>query len=551
MLGGHLRIERMIGSGGMGVVYLATNVRLQRPVAVKVQRSEGGGEGTARLIREAQSLARLTHPNVLTVYDVGEHGNAVYISMEYVDGGTARTWLQERPRPWRQILALYVQAARGLAAAHAAGIVHRDFKPENCLLGRDGRVRVADFGIAQGLGAPHPQTPHPRSNPGGHGLDPGLTMTGGMMGPPAYMAPEQLAGVPVDGRADQFAFCVSLLEALHGRRPFLGPTPGELLLQIRAGAIQAPPAGTRVPAWLSDSLRKGLHPDPAHRHTSMDALLAELTRARGSQWLWPIVGGGGGLSVLVLIGAAVAWSMWGTAPVTAGSTETDAGPTEAGESASETVAIQVGSSNPEPTRTTQEAAAPVGPPAPQPDLPPVSKEPLWDGRSTLVCAGSRDIEIIGKTISIDEGPAFQIGGDCQLAIRDCEIDADIILAGGGSDEVRIVLERSKVKARTSVVKMGGGARAELRDVEVLGPTEDHTFDLRGNVDFHISGTDSKSAEVIFVSGAATAHINDGRFEGSEAALVATGASQVVLGSPEFVGPMQQSGLATVRRHAKP
>ncbi|MBP9863710.1 MAG: serine/threonine protein kinase, partial [Kofleriaceae bacterium] len=198
VIAGTYRIERMLGVGGMGVVYLARDQRLGRDVALKLHATDAGARSVERLAREAAAIAQLSHPNVVTVYQIATHDGQPFVAMEYVDGGTARTWLAAEPRRASEILALYLDAGRGLAAAHAAGLVHRDFKPDNVLVGKDGRVRVADFGLVLGDvpvastdqatrdddGAPPPPTS--ATTP--------LTRTGTALGTPAYMAPEQHHG---------------------------------------------------------------------------------------------------------------------------------------------------------------------------------------------------------------------------------------------------------------------------------------------------------------------------------------------------------------------
>jgi serine/threonine protein kinase len=199
-----------IGAGGMGVVYAAYDPELDRRVALKLLRPDrfGSDADRLRLLREAQALARLADPHVVSVYDTGTFGDRVFVAVELVEGETLRQWLgglRAAPRSWREVLARFLPAGRGLAAAHAAGLVHRDFKPENVLLGRDGRVRVADFGLAEA--APEP----------GGKLAALPAEWGLVLGTPAYMAPEQLRGIAVDARSDQFSFCVALFEALYGR----------------------------------------------------------------------------------------------------------------------------------------------------------------------------------------------------------------------------------------------------------------------------------------------------------------------------------------------
>ncbi|HVE82771.1 MAG TPA: serine/threonine-protein kinase [Myxococcales bacterium] len=287
------------GSGGMGVVYAAYDPELDRKVALKILRSDAersplAAELRTRLLREAQAMARLSHPNVIPVYDVGTFGAQVFLAMEFVDGTTLtkhqRALPQDRGR-WRAVLQLYLQAGRGLAAAHAAGLIHRDFKPDNVLVSKDGQVRVVDFGLARpevpggpldgGPGA-EPEAPPPRSPQlsGRAILDTPLTQSGVLIGTPAYMPPEQLAGRDVDARTDQFSFCVALWEALHGERPFKGSSAQELGQAIMSGKSPVPPAGSaaKVPSRLRRILARGLSAEPEGRYPSMEALLAELAR---------------------------------------------------------------------------------------------------------------------------------------------------------------------------------------------------------------------------------------------------------------------------------
>ncbi|WP_170320033.1 serine/threonine-protein kinase [Polyangium spumosum] len=262
-----------VGAGGMGVVYAAYDPELNRRVALKVLRAEGHGEGSeearARLLSEAQTLARLAHPNVVAIHDVGVTGGDVFLVMEFVEGPTLAAWLAERRRPWQEVLPVFLQAGRGLAAAHEVGIVHRDFKPANVVVGRDGRVRVLDFGLARDGRAPGAAPAHAEES----------TAHSVVAGTPAYMAPEQHRGRRAGPRADQFSFCVALHEALHGARPFRGETRSEILDAIERGDVHAPRAA-EVPAWLDAALRRGLSAKPEARHPSLVELLALLERDR-------------------------------------------------------------------------------------------------------------------------------------------------------------------------------------------------------------------------------------------------------------------------------
>ena len=286
---GRFEVLSRLGAGGMGVVYSAYDPELDRNVAIKLLRPDlvagtAGSSGTSRLQREAQAMARLNHPNVATVHEVGTHDDQVFVAMEYVDGGTLREWLQ-RERDWRDVLAKYVDAGAGLAAAHAAGIVHRDFKPDNVMLDRDGRVRVMDFGLSRSRDAqPETQATAPVRPREVDPLATPLTATGAIMGTPAYMAPEQHRGRPADERSDQFAFCVALYEGLAGVRPFAGKTYPELVRNVLAGTMRPTPAQLRAPRHVLAAIQRGLSVDPTQRHASMDALLLQLRSDPGAKW---------------------------------------------------------------------------------------------------------------------------------------------------------------------------------------------------------------------------------------------------------------------------
>lgn len=277
---GRYFVVESLGQGGMGQVLLAYDPKLDRKVALKRVRRRRANlpeEARARLLREAQAMARLSHPNVLAVHDVTEIGGELFIAMEYVRGRTLREW-QREPRGWREILAMYCHAGEGLAAAHRAGLVHRDFKPDNVLIGEDGRVRVTDFGLARfesgiDLG------PDEATSPGA--LDSAAllhTETGVVVGTPGYIAPEALWGErgPL---SDQFSFFVALYEALTGVRPFEGRSLPAQIKAAERGQIRPPPPGHSLPKWLSRAVLKGLEADPARRFPSMAEALAALSHA--------------------------------------------------------------------------------------------------------------------------------------------------------------------------------------------------------------------------------------------------------------------------------
>jgi len=298
---GRFTAVRQIGAGGMGVVYMAYDEQLDRKVAVKLlQERPGAGAdaeslGHARLLREAQAMAHVSHPNVAAVYEVGTYEDQVFVAMELVEGKTLGQWLADAPRGWKEIVAVYVQAGRGLAAAHAAGIVHRDFKPENVIVGDDGRARVLDFGLAR-ASQTTPTLPPAEISASDLKLNTSLaarlTQAGSLMGTPAYMPPEQYLRAGTDARSDQFSFCVTLFEALYGARPFSGQTLSELMAAITRGKIRVPKQHRPVPGWIHEVVVRGLHVDADQRWPDMPTLLEALGRdpARRRR-RWAIRGG--------------------------------------------------------------------------------------------------------------------------------------------------------------------------------------------------------------------------------------------------------------------
>ncbi|WP_224250060.1 tetratricopeptide repeat protein [Hyalangium gracile] len=304
-VGRYLILEK-VGQGGMGTVYAAWDPDLGRRVAIKLlrmdkQHAEGRTVGQARLLREAQAMARVTHPHVISVYDVGTLGEGVFVAMEFVDGTTLKKWIKEKPHAWHEVLDTFVAAGRGLAGAHAAGLVHRDFKPDNVLIGKDGRIRVTDFGLAR-LAEEGAEPPRP-ALPAGAPVDESpelaqLTQDGHAVGTLMYMSPEQRRGEAPDARADQFSFCVALYWALFGVWPFerqrsakdadYSPAsshkgtsrPSQRTGDLRpvdptTGAFE-PPREPRVPAFVRRAILRGLAPDPKDRFPSMEALLTQL-----------------------------------------------------------------------------------------------------------------------------------------------------------------------------------------------------------------------------------------------------------------------------------
>ncbi|HTR56453.1 MAG TPA: protein kinase [Kofleriaceae bacterium] len=252
---GRYTLVRFLGRGGMGEVYVADDPELGRQVAIKVLRDDHGDR--ARLLREAQALAKLEHPHVVSVYDVGSTDDTVFLVMQLIDGDSIDRWQRDAHPGPRAIISAFVQAGRGLAAAHAAGLVHCDFKPSNVLIDRMGVVRVSDFGLARTAGE--------------HGE---------IAGTPAFMAPEQFEGTAT-AASDQFSFCVALWQALAGQLPYDVPSSLDTTTKVAPERPRkAMPRAARMPTRVARALERGLAIDPAQRFASMDELLAALTPAR-------------------------------------------------------------------------------------------------------------------------------------------------------------------------------------------------------------------------------------------------------------------------------
>jgi serine/threonine protein kinase/Tol biopolymer transport system component len=268
---GPYRIEAPLGEGGMGVVYRAFDTKLNRPVAIKFL-SDALADASARrrFQREAQTASSLNHPHILTVHDVGEWAGRQYIVTELVDGGTLGDWARAGTRTWRQTVELLSGVADGLAAAHQAGILHRDIKPGNILVARNGYAKLVDFGLAK---------LQERSGPGDVTVTESESRTrqGVVLGTVAYMSPEQASGEPLDARSDIFSFGVVLYEVLAGRRPFAGRTDLEVIEKIIHGSPG--PVPSDLPAAVRQIIEKALEKDPADRYQTARDLVVDLRRA--------------------------------------------------------------------------------------------------------------------------------------------------------------------------------------------------------------------------------------------------------------------------------
>jgi tetratricopeptide (TPR) repeat protein len=304
---GRFIVLEEVGRGAMGVVYAAYDPQLDRKVALKLLNADGrqAADLRARLLREAQTIASIDHPNVVTVHEAGTEGDDIYVAMEFAVGGTLRRWLQS-PRTPAEITEMFLQAGRGLAAAHAAGLVHRDFKPDNVLVTGHGVPRVADFGLVGHVEGSEAEASQVR-----------ITSSGAIVGTPQYMAPELLANRAATEQSDQFAFCVALYDALYGRPPFAGDTVEELTRNVLAGELVVP-ATPSVPARLRSALTRGLAPTPEQRWPTMTALLAEL-EPDARRVVWPYAAAG--IAVVIAGGALLLHS--GPAPEACATLATD------------------------------------------------------------------------------------------------------------------------------------------------------------------------------------------------------------------------------------
>ncbi|MBL4688166.1 MAG: serine/threonine protein kinase [Nannocystaceae bacterium] len=279
---GRYQIETLLGEGGMGSVYRAHDPKLDRTVALKVIRHARHDLLTeARFRREAKTMAALTHDNVVRVFDVDQEDRQLFIAMEYVEGGDLKHWLGRTRRPWDEVLRVFVKAGRGLQAAHDAGLVHRDFKPANVLMGEDGRVLVTDFGLARVFDPTDTSSESSEGLSGRHVLSDDLTAPGTAMGTFRYMAPEALRGGPANPLTDQYAWCIAVYEGLTGQR--------------REGPVDL--AALAVPSWVTDALRRGLEADADDRWPNMAALLKALHPPR--RWTWMRVAFGVGAAATV------------------------------------------------------------------------------------------------------------------------------------------------------------------------------------------------------------------------------------------------------------
>lgn len=278
-----------LGQGGMGEVYAAWDPVLDRKVALKLLKAEHQASGIAdelrlRLMREAQALARMTHPNVVTVHDVGVVDGQVYLAMEFVEGLTLTKWLAEKPRGWREILGIFLDAGEGLSAAHDSGVTHRDFKPDNVVISRDGRARVMDFGLAHAHeNQPQPAPTVPLTDTPTGSMRRRITLPGIMLGTPAYMSPEAMYGQKTDPRSDEFSFAIALFEALYGFRPFDGATAPAVAAEIQLNRLRPPPRKSGVPRRIYQLLQKALRANPDERFQTLRALLVQLGRRRSSR----------------------------------------------------------------------------------------------------------------------------------------------------------------------------------------------------------------------------------------------------------------------------
>ncbi|MDB4956553.1 MAG: Protein kinase [Myxococcales bacterium] len=305
-------IERCLGAGAMGVVYAAHDPQLERRVALKLlQPSQHRDELVPRLLREARMMAQLSHPNVVAVHEAGSIDGTPFVVMEQIEGQDLGAWCAAAPRGVDELVRIVADVARGLAAVHGVGLVHRDVKPGNILVGKDGRARLGDFGLA-GF---HEPGEHADSD---LDSDLRLTQTGQVVGTPAYMAPERFRGEDAVPASDQFSLCVVLYEALYGQRPFAGATFGELTRAVLAGEIREPRSDRRVPASIKRAIDRGLAIDPSARFPSVSALAVALEQRPRSRTRWAAVAG---VALLAIAGVALFVQPAATDPCAGGAGE--------------------------------------------------------------------------------------------------------------------------------------------------------------------------------------------------------------------------------------
>ncbi len=585
------RIERELGSGAMGVVLLATHLALDRRVALKVHRADNPAD-VARLAREAKALAKVQHPNVVGIYDVRESGGSLFIAMEYIEGESARSWMTRTELSWRARLEVCLQAARGLHAAHEAGLVHRDFKPENILIGADGRVLVADFGLARTPGAQpiDPETPSP-------GVDAQLTAVGAVTGTPAYMSPEQWRGGAVDARSDVFSLSVVIYEVLFGRRPFAGNTAGELVYAITRGMVRAPPPETPVPKNVFDVLRRGMAVAPGQRFGSVTMLVRALESAVSAP------GRAGvalafGLAVLVFGGiGTAAWALKASgaqeAPGVIFVESDDLDEAEAkGADELKPVAAVMPSVEPRPSpkppaagraahqeRPADASDTPTGPSeadiqaandhhedvserytqgeATQEELiaairavhavnrrsrdRPYALTP-WDGTSKLVCGLGQRIEIHDVDAKLGSGVAIEMELGCGLKLVNVNIDAPVAIEGKMSD--RLVIEGGTFKVSRKGIEIG------LVEIDIDGLTIEGDAPVAAEFGMHSLGKIANSSfeglTALRVGMHSEVLVEGGRMSG-KTALDAEMLSTVRIHGTELRGTVKQGLKARVER----
>ena len=480
VFGRYVLVER-IGSGAMGEVWVAIDPDLDRKIALKLLRSDRlrFRHYRRRLLAEARAMAKLRHPNVVSVHDVGEVDGQLFVAMEFVAGDTLAEWISAGPHPWQSVLAVMRQAGAGLTAAHEAGLIHRDFKPANVIIGSDARVRVLDFGLAQpdreshGAGAlASDSMVSGSSSVSGISGSSGISGVSGessglrrrsVQGTPAYMAPEQHRGHPAGPRSDLFAFCVTLFEALYGERPFAGEQRLAVAMAILGGQVRPIAKEQQAPAWVHRAVLRGLSVAPERRPADMRALLRELERSpreRRLRWL------GGALALTTAVAAAAL-------AVALDGHDDDDGCAQAGtaiaavwdESRRQTLvdAVAVG----EAKRWPGPAAAQRGE-----GLDRVARE--WDGAQRQLCRDRKAERVTDRL--------HQLRADCLTA----QLAGLETLAGFGGDQLEIQPESppsveaqvqpealAKLRARPFAALRSLGRPAECLDLDLAGETQQH------------------------------------------------------------------------------
>jgi hypothetical protein len=504
------RIEGELGRGAMGVVYRALHTNLDREVALKELLSRDP-DNTKRVLREAMAMARVDHPNVVRVFDAREVDGGLIIAMEYVEGMTLGAWCAAKRRTVPELLQVFIGAAQGLAAAHARGLVHRDFKPDNVLIAEDGTPKVADFGIARAVDTPGPVSGPADRTPfdNARSLEIEVTRTGELIGTPAYMAPEQYEG-GATAQSDQFAWCVACYEALYGRRPFEGSTIAELWMAVSSGEVPPPPVDSDVPDAVFEALRRGLSTEPERRFPTMNSLVRALQRAdRSTPWAWLAV-----LPVVLLV-AGIAMVLVN------GSEDPVATPVRAG-----LPSLVVGWSRPE-------FAMQLRP------LPMIPIQTQWPPTESLICA-DQVLRYRGIEIRREGKPAIVARAGCDLRCDDCTLEGMSIVVAKGDAKVR--LQGGHITGTRMIAVVDDTASLTVEGPNEIDATQTKTaFAVRDDARLQLKDVEFEADIGVFAFDRAVVNLDDVRIVAKTMAIQSKPDTTVRQRAAIFDGPTKLGG----------